>query len=116
MKIVGTAQEYNRKDNRIEVNAFISIEGEVYRALDLGLGGFRIGDYEGELMPGSEFLVDGLGMTAEDIITVRIDCTVARRLGNQLGAGFVELDSQSYDVIDALMMRKKRFFEKMKNR
>jgi hypothetical protein len=82
----------------------------------LGLGGFRIGDYEGELMPGSEFLVDGLGMTAEDIIAVRIDCTVARRLGNQLGAGFVELDSQSYDVIDALMMRKKRFFEKMKNR
>jgi len=33
-----------------------------------------------------------------------------------LGAGFVELDSQSYDVIDALMMRKKKFFEKMKNK
>ena len=82
----------------------------------MGLGGFRIGDYEGELMPGTEFLVDGLGMTEEDIIAVRIDCTVARRLGKQLGAGFVELDSQSYDVIDALMMRKKKFFEKMKNK
>ena len=82
----------------------------------MGLGGFRIGDYEGELMPGTEFLVDGLGMTEEDITAVRIDCTVARRLGNQLGAGFVELDSQSYDVIDALMMRKKKFFEKMKNK
>ena len=82
----------------------------------MGLGGFRIGDYEGELMPGTEFLVDGLGMTEEDIIAVRIDCAVARRLGNQLGAGFVELDSQSYDVIDALMMRKKKFFEIMKNK
>ena len=82
----------------------------------MGLGGFRIGDYEGELMPGTEFLVDGLGMTEEDIIAVRIDCAVACRLGNKLGAGFVELDSQSYDVIDALMMRKKKFFEKMKNK
>jgi hypothetical protein len=116
MKIVGTAQEYNRKDNRIEVTAFISIEGEIYQALDLGLGGFRIGGYEGELMPGSEFLVEGLGRNEDEIIAVRIDCTVARRLGNQMGAGFVELDSLSYDVIDALMMRKKKFFEKMKNR
>ena len=56
----------------------------------MGLGGFRIGDYEGELMPGTEFLVDGLGMTEEVIIAVRIDCTVARRLDNKLGAGFVE--------------------------
>jgi len=116
MKIVGTAQEYNRKDNRMEVTAFIAIEGNVYRALDLGLGGFRIDGYEGELMSGSEFLVEGLGINEEDIIAVRIDCTVARRLGNQMGAGFVELDSLSYDVIDALMMRKKRFFEKMKNK
>ena len=48
--------------------------------LDMGLGGFRIGDYEGELMPGTEFLVDGLGMTEEVIIAVRIDCAVACRL------------------------------------
>ena len=82
----------------------------------MGLGGFRIGDYEGELMPGTEFLVDGLGMTEEVIIAVRIDCAVACCLGNKLGSGFVELDSQSYDVIDALMMRKKKFFEKMKNK
>jgi hypothetical protein len=116
MKIVGAAQDYNRKNQRMEVAAFISIEGKVYQALDLGLGGFRIGGYEGELMPGREFLVDGLGLAEDDIIAVRIDCTVARRLGNQMGAGFVELDSLSYDVIDALMMRKKKFFEKMKNK
>jgi hypothetical protein len=44
-------------------------------------------------MPGTEFLVDGLGMTEEVIIAVRIDCAVACRLCNKLGAGFVELDS-----------------------
>lgn len=116
MKIVGSAQEYNRKDQRMEVTAFISIEGEVYQALDLGFGGFRIGDYEGELMPGREFQVEGIGLSADDIIAVPINCVVARRLGNQLGAGFVELDSLSYDAVDALMMRKKKFFEKMKAR
>lgn len=116
MKIVGTAQEYNRKDNRVEMPAFFSLEGEIFQALDFGLGGFRIGGYQGELMPGKEFLVDGIGPSEEDIVAVRVDCVVARRLGNEMGAGFVELDSLTYDVLDALMMRRKKFFEKMKNR
>ena len=39
MKIVGTAQEYKRKDNRVEMPAFFSLEGKIYQALDFGLGG-----------------------------------------------------------------------------
>lgn len=115
IRVAGTT-EYNRKDNRIETSACVSIEGEIYRVLDIGLGGFRIGDYEGELMPGMEFMVDGLGLDEDNMVAVRVDCTVARRLGNQIGVGFNELDSLSYDVLDALMMRRKKFFEKMKNR
>lgn len=61
-------------------------------------------------------MIDGIGLDEDNIVAVRVDCTVARRLGNQLGVGFVELDSLSYDVLDALMMRRKKFFEKMKNR
>ena len=100
------------KDNRIETAACVSFEGEVYQVLDIGLGGFRIGGYEGELMPGQEFMIDGIGLDEDNIVAVRVDCTVARRLGNQPGVGFVELDSLSYDVLDALMMRRKKFFEK----
>ena len=115
-RVVGTTHEHHRKDNRLEVAACISFEGNVYKILDIGFGGFGVGEYEGELMPGTEFLVDGLGPDEDNIIAVRIDCHVARRLGNQLGVGFNELDSLSYDVLDALMMRRKKFFEKMKNR
>jgi hypothetical protein len=115
IRVAGT-KEYNRKDNRVESPACISIEGEVYQALDIGLGGFRIGNYEGELIPGQDFLVEAIGLDEDNMVAVRVDCTVARRLGNQLGVGFVELGSLSYDVLDALMMRRKKFFEKMKNR
>jgi len=114
IRIAGTT-DYNRKDNRIETAACVSFEGEVYQVLDIGLGGFRIGGYEGELMPGQEFMIDGIGLDEDNIVAVRVDCTVARRLGNQLGVGFVELDPLSFDVLDALMMRRKKFFEKMKN-
>ncbi|MBC8338739.1 MAG: hypothetical protein H8E39_08615 [Alphaproteobacteria bacterium] len=115
IRIAGTA-EYNRKDNRVETPACVSFEGNVYQVLDIGFGGFGIAGYEGELMPGKEFLLDGLGLDEDTMVAVRVDCTVARRLGNQLGVSFVELDSLSYDVLDALMMRRKKFFEKMKNR
>jgi hypothetical protein len=111
---VAGVTEYNRKDNRVETPACVSFEGTIYQVLDIGFGGFGIGSYEGELMPGQEFLIDGIGLDEDNIIAVRVDCTVARRLGNQLGVGFVELDSLSYDVLDALMMRRKKFFEKMK--
>jgi len=114
IRVAGTT-EYNRKDNRVETPAYVSFEGTTYRTLDIGLGGFGVGDYEGELMPGKEFMVDGMGLEEDNLVAVRLDCTVARRLGNQLGVGFVELDSLSYDVIDALIMRRKKFFEKMRN-
>ncbi len=115
-RVIGTTHEHHRKDNRLVVNAFVSFEGNVYQIVDIGFGGLGVGGYEGELMTGSEFMIDGLGPDEENIVAVRIDCTVARRLGNQIGIGFAELDSLSYDVLDALMMRRKKFFEKMKNR
>ena len=55
IRIAGTT-DYNRKDNRVETSAFVSFEGETYQVLDIGLGGFRIDGYDGELMPGQEFL------------------------------------------------------------
>ena len=115
-RVVGTTHQHHRKDNRIEVAACVSFAGNVYQTVDIGFGGLGVGGYEGELMPGNECMIGGLGPDEENIVAVRIDCTVARRLGNQLGVGFIELDSLSYDVLDALMMRRKKFFEKMKNR
>ena len=116
VRVVGTAHQHHRKDNRIEVAVCVSFAGNVYQTVDIGFGGLGVGGYEGELMPGNESMIGGLGPDEDNIVAVRIGCTVARRLGNQLGVGFIELDSLSYDVLDALMMRRKKFFEKMKNR
>ncbi len=107
-RVIGTTHEHHRKDNRIEVAACVSFEGNVYQIVDMGFGGLGVGGYEGELMPGSEFMIDGLGPDEDNIVAVRINCHVARRLGNQLGVGFAGLDSLSYDVLDALMMRRKK--------
>ena len=115
MSIVGHTA-YNRKDNRAEVVANVSIEGETYQTIDLGLGGFRIDGYGGELKPGDEFLLEGIGPADEEVFAVRVDCLVARRLGNQLGAGFVELTSEAYDILDALLMRRKKFLAKLRSK
>ncbi len=115
-RVVGTTHEHHRKDNRVEMPAVVSFEGNVYHTVDIGFGGLGVGSYEGELMTGDEFLIDGLGLDEDNIVAVRIDCHVARRLGNQIGIGFAELDGLAYDVLDALMMRRKKFFAKMKNR
>lgn len=106
---------YNRKDNRVEVPVIsISIDGDVYQTLDWGLGGFRVDGYKGSLLPGAEFTVDGIGPGDEEVIAVRIDCQVIRIADGQLAASFLELSSQAYDVLEALMMRRRKFLEKLK--
>lgn len=115
MTIVGDVA-YNRKDNRVEVQANVSFEDKTYQMIDLGFGGFRIDGYGGELKPGQEFVLDGIGPGDEEIFMVRINCLVARRLGNQLGVSFTELSSDAYDILEALLMRRKKFFEKLRSK
>ena len=115
MTIVGAA-DYNRKDHRIEIPIIVAFGDQQYQTLDWGMGGFRIGDYEGELKPEDELIVDGLGMVDGDLFAVRIDCLVARRLGQQLGVGFVGLSSDAYDLLEALMMRRRKYLEKLKSK
>ena len=115
MTIVGSA-DYNRKDNRTEIPIIVAFGNMQCQTLDWGFGGFRIGDYEGELKPGDEFTIDGLGMVDGDVFAVRIDCRVVRRLGRQLGVGFLALSSDAYDLLEALMMRRKKYLEKLKLR
>ena len=107
---------YNRKDNRAEMRANVSFEGETYQTIDLGFGGFRIDGYGGELKPGQEFVLDGIGPGDEEVFMVRVDCLVARRLGSQLGVGFTGLSSDAYDILEALLMRRKKFFEKLRSK
>ena len=106
---------HNRKDNRVEDTVIvIVIEDEAYKTLDWSLGGFRIGGYEGNIRAGAEFLVNGIGPDLESIFDVRVDCQAVRVSDGQLSASFVEIESQVYDILEALLLRRQKPLEKLK--
>ena len=113
---IGSA-DYNRKDNRIEEPAiYFLIEGDLLVTLDWGLGGFRVGNYEGSIRDGDEFLIEGIGPNPGLIFVVRVDCEAVRIRDGELAATFVELTSDAYDILEALMMRRQKPLEKLKAR
>jgi len=112
MTVVGSGS-HQRKDNRIAVPVAVSFGGDRYQTLDWSLGGFRVGDYQGDLLAGQEFKLDGIGFNVEEIYSVIIDCKVVRSFEGQLAVSFVELAPQAYDALEALMMRRKKYFEKL---
>ncbi len=108
---------HNRKDNRVEDTVIIiSIEDEAYQTLDWSFGGFRIGGYKGNIRGNAEFLVNGIGPDLDTIFTVRIDTKAIRIADEQLSASFIEKDSDVYDILEALMTRREKPFEKLKKR
>lgn len=108
---------HHRKDVRIEDTVIIiSIEDEAYQTLDWSLGGFRVGGYKGNIRPNSDFMVDGIGPDLETIFAVRVDCKAIRVTDDRLSASFIEIDSNVYDILEALMLRRQKPLEKLKER
>ena len=109
--------DYNRKDNRIEDPAiYFLIEGDLLITLDWGLGGFRVENYQGTIKGGDEFLIEGIGPNPGLIFVVRVDCEAIRVRNGEMAASFVELTSDAYDILEALMMRRQKPLEKLKAR
>ncbi len=107
----------NRKDNRIEDTVIIiSIEDEAYQTLDWSFGGFRIGGYKSNIHGKAEFMVNGIGPDLKTIFDVRVDCHAVRVTDGQLAASFIKIDSDVYDILEALMLRREKPLEKLKNR
>jgi len=107
----------NRKDNRIEDTVIIiSIENEAYQTLDWSFGGFRIGGYKSNIHDNTEFMVNGIGPDLKTIFDVRVDCQAVRVTDGQLSASFIEIDSDVFDILQALMLRREKPLEKLKNR
>jgi len=105
---------YQRKDNRIAVPIAVSFDGNRLMTLDWSLGGFRVQGYKGKLLAEQEFELDGIGFNVEEVYALIIRCRVVRSFEGQVAAAFVELSPQAYDALEALMMRRKKYFEKMK--
>lgn len=108
---------HKRKDNRIEETVIIiSIEDEAYQTLDWSFGGFRIGGYGGDIQGNTEFMINGLGPDLGTVFAIRVDCKAIRVANGQLSASFIELESEIYDILEALMGRREKPLEKLKTR
>ena len=116
--IVGTSKSYQRRNKRVEVPAIqISFRGQRFHTDDWGLGGFRISDFQGEMHKNEEFTIVGIWAgDDDDIISLHIDCRAVRRNGPKLSAAFVTLNNEAFEVLEALMLRRRKFLEKLKIR
>lgn len=109
--------DHHRKDVRIEdIVIIISIEDEAYETIDWSFGGFKIGGYRGNILTNSEFMIDGVGPDLDTIFAVRVDCKAIRVADGMLSASYVEIDSDVFDVLEALMTRRQTALEKVKKR
>jgi len=116
--VIGKSKPYERKNRRVEVPAInLSFRGGHYQTLDWGLGGFRIDNFKDPMKKDEEFIVDGIGPADEDeLISVRIPCRAVRRNKHELSCTFVVLSSDAYDLIEALMLRRKKVLDKLKEK
>lgn len=116
--VVGTSKPYQRRNKRVEVPEIeVSFRGKNFRTLDWGLGGFRLGNFEGKIGKDEEFVVDGIWAgDDEGVLPVRIDCRAVWRNGPVLAAAFIVLSSNDFEILEALMLRRKDFLEKSRMR
>jgi len=114
--VVGKSKPYERKNRRVEVPTVnIAFHGKTYQTLDWGLGGFRINNFKDAMKKDEEFVLDGIGPADEtEVLAVRIPCRAIRRNKYELSCTFVALSSDAYDIIEALMLRRKKFLDKLK--
>ena len=116
-RIAGKSVPYHRRNQRVAVPAInLSFRGRRYQTVDWGLGGFKIDTYDGKLKKDEEFTVDGIGPADEDgLMSVHIVCRAVRRNNEEFSGAFTELKDNAYEILEALMLRQKKYLEKMKN-
>ncbi len=115
--VIGKSKPYERKNRRVAVPAInLSIRGAQYQTLDWGLGGFRIDQFEAPMKKDEEFRVEGIGPAdSEQLLAVQIPCRAVRRNKYELACAIIALGSDAYDIIEALMLRRRKVLEKLQN-
>ncbi len=116
--VIGKSAPYQRRNKRIEVPAInLSFRGRRYQTVDWGLGGFRIRNFQGKMKKDEEFELDGIGPADEnELMPVRITCRAVRRNIDELACAYVTLSEDAYEILEALMLRRKKHLEQFKLR
>ena len=116
--VIGSSKPYERKDKRVEVPVIrVAFKGESYETLDWGLGGFRVADFKAPMNRGEEFIVEGIGAGSEgELMAVQIKAKAVRRKQYELSCSFETLNSQDYDILEALMLRRTKYLESLQKK
>lgn len=101
----------DRRDRRVTVPVIsLRIAGQRYTTRDWSLGGFLIDGYAGTLNTGERFEVEGIGPGAEGTVyPLTVPSEVVRVEGDKLAARFEVLPPSAFDILEGLMMRRRRY-------
>lgn len=99
-----------RRNQRIVVPVIrLTFDGRIYQSVDWSLGGFLIEPYVGTMLADREFMVDGIGPGDGDLIKLPIRARVVRNSRGRLAASFVDLSDSAFEILEALMMRRRKY-------
>lgn len=85
------------------------LEGQVHTSVDWSLGGFQVEDYAGDLQPGTDVPVVAAGPEDGPLMPIGARVRVARIKDGQLAATFIEMDARTFDLLEAMMLRRRQY-------
>lgn len=98
-----------RRDQRMVVPVIrLEVDRNLYQSIDWSLGGIRFEPYYGGLQTGNMFTVTGLGPGDGEPVPVTVRAQAIRVHAGRVAARFMELDERAYNVLEALIMRRRR--------
>lgn len=104
----GTAGQ-QRRDQRLVVPVIrLEVDRNLYQSIDWSLGGIKFEPYYGNVQTGEAFVITGLGPGNGEPVPVTVRARAIRVQGGRVAARFVELDERAYNVLEALIMRRRR--------
>ncbi len=109
------AQAGYRKRTASRVNnpkLCVNIRGKLYQTINWSLGGLLIGDYDGVLVHGDTFEIDGLGRAGKQNWPVLITARVVRtggETGMDLAAQFITISSPAFDILEGILLRRPQY-------
>ena len=112
-----TARDPNKEQRRHERAGVpvitVTVDGEVYEAVNWSFGGFLIKGYEGKLTPGSLFDITKIGAAGRKMNPVNVRARVTRTSpgDKELVVTFLDLDGRAYKLLHDFMTERMRILK-----
>jgi len=103
-----------RRHERADVPIItVTVDGELYEAVNWSFGGFLIQGYKGKLTPGSLFDITEIGTAGKPMRPVNVRARVTRTnpLHKQLVVTFLDLDGRAYELLQEFMTERMRILK-----